>query len=136
MTDINEVRARLHTVANIYEGGQIFAHCRADDVNALLDDHARLAEELRKVSAATTIDLEQFRRLADLGLTFGPGSIRRAEAERLRALIDGQTNDNGVRVDRGALQMAINVLRRAGKDEVADALVGGVIEQPTKGEGE
>lgn len=30
--------------------------------------------------------------------------------------------DNTTLVDRGALQMAINVLRRAGKDEVADAL--------------
>lgn len=31
--------------------------------------------------------------------------------------------DNTTPVDRGALQMAINVLRRAGKDEVADALI-------------
>ena len=51
-----------------------------------------------------------------------------AEAERLMALIDGQARDNGVRVDRGALQMAINALRRAGKHEVADALAGGVID--------
>jgi hypothetical protein len=30
--------------------------------------------------------------------------------------------DNRISVDRGALQMALNVLRRAGKNEVADAL--------------
>jgi hypothetical protein len=38
--------------------------------------------------------------------------------------IDGvdTSADNRISVDRGALQMALNVLRRAGKNEVADAL--------------
>lgn len=36
---------------------------------------------------------------------------------------------NGITVDKGALTMALNVLRRAGKDEVADALVASVVEQ-------
>lgn len=110
------------------------------------------------------IDLEQFRgRIADvLQAEFDleaadPEDPRHDDgrdealriADRLLALIDGQANDNGVRVDRGVLQMAINVLRRAGKHEVADALAGGVIdgqaarhpddiavdESPTKGKG-
>lgn len=89
--------------------------------------------------AAPAIDLEQFRRLAYGWVVEAGGvaaDVKHACADELLALIDGQAGDNGVRVDRGALQMAINVLRRAGKDEVADALAGGVIEQPTKGEGE
>lgn len=39
-----------------------------------------------------------------------------------------QGRDNSARVDKGALKMAENVLRRAGKTEVADALVAGVSE--------
>ena len=60
--NINEVRERLHTVANIYEGGQIFAHCSADDVNALLADHARLqadADRYCKLRAALLDDTSE-----------------------------------------------------------------------------
>lgn len=114
----------------------------------MLAEHARLNELLgNSEQLPPAIDLEQFWKLSDSWL---------AQAERVRALapdkstglwaaakelrdllalIDGQAGDNSVRVDRGALQMALNVLRRAGKGEVADALAGGVIEQPTKGEG-
>lgn len=49
MNDINEVRERLHAVANIYEGGQIFAHCSADDVNVLLADHAQLQADAERL---------------------------------------------------------------------------------------
>lgn len=50
------------------------------------------------------------------------------EVRRLKTIADGVASDacNLTQVDRGALQMALNVLRRAGKDEVADALAAGV----------
>lgn len=41
--------------------------------------------------------------------------------------VAGTDPSNAVQVDRGALQMALNVLRRAGKNEVADALAAGVV---------
>jgi hypothetical protein len=56
--------------------------------------------------------------------------LLRDVAEIIRAAgvaVDAKPSiDNCVSVDRGALQMALNVLRRAGKDEVADALAAGV----------
>ena len=87
---------------------------------------------------ANAIDLERVRAslqsllnwIDDWAETPGESGIEAIaeEAEAVLALIDGQARDNGVRVDRGALQMAINVLLRAGKHEVADALAGGVID--------
>lgn len=46
----------------------------------------------------------------------------RAAVEALLARIAELERANYTLVDRGALQMAVNVLRRAGKNEVADAL--------------
>lgn len=89
MSDINEVRERLHTDANIYEGGQVFAHCRADDVNALLDDHARLQADSARLDW-----LEGFVRRAYLyGVSFdctkpcegGPGGFRFMTRHRIDA---------------------------------------------------
>jgi len=77
---------------------------------------------------APAIDLEQFREAVESLRLGATRAEHHEECDRLLALIDGQARDNGVRVDRGALQMAINVLRRAGKHEVADALAGGVID--------
>ena len=125
-----------------------------DDFSTVAEDGGRVAEialaairawEASKPQPAPAIDLEQFRLHLKRSILLvkhhtkaTDQEIREevAEAGRLLALIDGQVGDNSVRVDRGALQMALNVLRRAGKCEVADALAGGVTEQPAKGEGE
>ncbi|EML7990021.1 hypothetical protein D7Y24_13380 [Stenotrophomonas maltophilia] len=55
-------------------------------------------------------------------------------AETLRALLAARqpAHGSGTLVDSGALQMALNVLRRAGKDEVADALESTAARQPSK----
>ncbi len=81
------------------------------------------------VTAAPAVDVETLRALSDRWAN--DRSYTGSPVDDIRALIEQPTKstpaapgiDNTTPVDRGALQMAINVLRRAGKDEVADALI-------------
>ncbi|QDY50450.1 hypothetical protein [Stenotrophomonas maltophilia] len=61
-----------------------------------------------------------------------PDSVALGEATEFCIEKGGRqpANGSGTLVDSGALQMALNVLRRAGKDEVADALESTAARQP------
>lgn len=100
MSDINEVRARLERDAEDFiERG--LAVPTASDIQALLADHARLNELLgNSEQLAPAIDLEQFRPAVFCMRNY-TGVLPRSywdkgskafsdEADRLRALIDGQ----------------------------------------------
>ena len=52
MSDINEVRSRLNRALDLGR-----APGMAADIDALLADHARLTEELRKVNAGETVSV-------------------------------------------------------------------------------
>lgn len=139
---INEVRDRLDRIATVMTTSRMVSSIMiADDIRALLIDHARLTEELCKVNSGETVSVRY-----DLSPAAKGGAIRDQPPHlcdlcRVRKAVRSDDEgipfcqecwdgwrDNGVRVDRGALQMALNVLRRAGKGEVADALAGGVID--------
>ncbi len=59
-------------------------------------------------------------------------SCRADASDALKAALAARqpAHGSGTLVDSGALQMALNVLRRAGKDEVADALESTAARQP------
>lgn len=55
--NINEVRERLTEMANDYLPPATGWNRARDDLRALLADHARLAEELRKVNSGETVSV-------------------------------------------------------------------------------
>lgn len=97
-----------------YDGAaEAYGTC-ADDL------HAALSAPAAPVGGGWT--LEQIRAAWDAG---APGAMRTwDELASSLAAPAPVAEDNTVPVDRGALTLALNVLRRAGKDEVADALSG------------
>lgn len=54
MNNINEMRQRLEMELSISAGWRV-VQCLSGDLRALLADHARLTEELRKVNAGETV---------------------------------------------------------------------------------
>ena len=64
-----------------------------------------------KPAAAPGIDLEQFRALIDLGMTYGRGSVYRAAAMRMQALLDASPK-GGSDAEVLQLRYQLNSLRQ------------------------
>ena len=72
MSAIDEVRERLQRLASVMSGGRMVSSIMAsDDLRALLADHKRQAEELRKVNSGETVSVR-----FDLSPAAKEGAIR------------------------------------------------------------
>ena len=136
MNDIIRVRGRLAGWLWLRRGD-----CPVDDIQLLMDDHARLQIRVAELEARTAIDMEQFRpAVCAMGLyAEGPADVD--EAKRLLALIDGQAAPAPAFTDEAVRRLVRAMENTPGDDLIEPGmklcrrlLVAAL--QPTKGEEE